>query len=375
MRAFIQRPQSVFLRRALFQVHLWLGISFGFYFFIVAVTGAALVFRIEMQRALHPGLFTPSAPGPIADPLTILERVRVAYPGGRLSGIDAPTMARPTYLAYVSSGDDFATILIDPVTANVLGELPDRSFVRTLQDLHFDLLGGRTGRIVNGVGSALLLMMCLTGLVIWWQGAGKWRRGLTVDFGRHWKRVIWDLHSTVGVWSVLLVAMWAVTGVSFAFPSQFRAAVNRISPLTVSRTPQSSQPVPGAAPASWRDLLSRARGDVPDQFVARVVLPSSDTAAFLVMFSPATPTPVGARLTSVYLDRFTGARLQEPREARSAGDVVMDWVGPLHFGTFGGVAIRVAWFALGLTPPTLFVTGFLMWWTRVVRRSGSVSSR
>ena len=166
MRAFIQRPQSVFLRRALFQVHLWLGISFGFYFFIVAVTGAALVFRIEMQRALHPGLFTPSAPGPIADPLTILERVRVAYPGGRLSGIDAPTMARPTYLAYVSSGDDFATILIDPVTANVLGELPDRSFVRTLQDLHFDLLGGRTGRIVNGVGSALLLMMCLTGLVV-----------------------------------------------------------------------------------------------------------------------------------------------------------------------------------------------------------------
>jgi len=67
--------------------------------------------------------------------------------------------------------------------------------------------------------------------------------------------------------------------------------------------------------------------------------------------------------------------LQEPREARSAGDVVMDWVGPLHFGTFGGVAIRVAWFALGLTPPTLFVTGFLMWWTRVVRRSGSGSSR
>jgi uncharacterized iron-regulated membrane protein len=45
----------------------------------------------------------------------------------------------------------------------------------------------------------------------------------------------------------------------------------------------------------------------------------------------------------------------------------MDWVGPLHVGSFGGNAIRVAWLVLGLAPPLLFVTGFLMWWTRVVR--------
>jgi len=366
--AFIQRPQSVFVRRALFQIHLWVGISVGVYIFIVGVTGAALVFRIDMQRASHPELFTPSATGPLADPVTILEHVRDAYPNGRVSGIDAPTSLRPTYLAYVSSGNDFATILIDPVTAEVLGELPDESFVRTLQDLHFDLLAGRTGRVVNGIGAALLLVMCLTGLVIWWQGAGKWRRGLAVDFGRNWKRITWDLHSAIGFWSLLLVAMWAVTGIYFAFPSQFRAAVNAISPVTVSRSPQSARPVAGATDASWRDQIARARDHAPGQFVARVVLPSSDRAAFLAMFSPTAPTPIGTPLTSVYLDRFTGARLQEPaRGARSAGDVVMDWVGPLHVGSFGGNAIRVAWLVLGLAPPMLFVTGFLMWWTRVVR--------
>jgi uncharacterized iron-regulated membrane protein len=55
------------------------------------------------------------------------------------------------------------------------------------------------------------------------------------------------------------------------------------------------------------------------------------------------------------------------KPARTAGDVVMAWVGPLHVGNFGGTGIRVAWLVLGLAPPLLFVTGFVMWWTRVVR--------
>jgi len=368
VKAFFHRPQSVSFRRALFQIHLWVGVSVGLYIFVVCVTGAALVFRIDMQRALHPSLFTPSASGPLADPSAILDSVRDAYPAGRVSGIDAPTTARPTYLAYVLSGDDFLTILVDPVTARVLGELPEHSFVRTVQDLHFDLLAGRTGRLVNGAGAALLLVMCVTGLVIWWQGAANWRRGLTLHARRSWTRVNWDLHSAIGFWTVAVIAMWAVTGVCFAFPSQFRATVNWFSPVSVSTPPLSTAVAVGTAPPSWRSLIEHARILVPDQHVARVVVPSSDRDAFLVMFHHESPTPLGTALTPVYLDRFTGAQLHEPTSGpRTAGDIVMDWVAPLHVGSFGGLPIQIAWLALGLSPPLLFITGFIMWWTRVVR--------
>jgi uncharacterized iron-regulated membrane protein len=102
--------------------------------------------------------------------------------------------------------------------------------------------------------------------------------------------------------------------------------------------------------------------------VARVVVPSSEQGAFLVQFSPARPTPLGADLFSVYLDQFSGAMLTPAAvPARTAGDVIMEWVAPLHVGNFGGNAIRVAWLVLGLAPPLLFVSGFIMWWTRVVR--------
>src|SRR5262245_25182889 len=169
MYVFVDRPQQTLLRRVLFQVHLWIGTITGLYILIVSVTGAALVFRIDMQRAISPDLFQAGEGVPV-DFATVLTSVQPAYPEYRVSGIDTPTTARPTMLAYVTRGREFRTVLLDPVDARLLGELPDRSFVRTLQDLHFDLFGGRTGRVVNGMGALCLLTMCATGLVIWWPG-------------------------------------------------------------------------------------------------------------------------------------------------------------------------------------------------------------
>ena len=141
----------------------------------------------------------------------------------------------------------------------------------------------------------------------------------------------WDLHSAVGFWTVSLVMMWAVTGVYFAFPTAFRSTVNRISPLTVARAPQSNPSRAGQAAApTWRALLDEARRHAPGQFVARVVVPSSPSAAFLVMFSTARPTPVGsANLTPVYLDQFTGNRWRRRLQA-NAPPATSSWPGWLH---------------------------------------------
>ena len=336
---FLDRPRSVFWRRALFQVHLWAGVLAALYVIVVCVTGAALVFRINLQRAVHPDLLTSSGDGPPADVAGVLDTLREAYPGGRVSGVDARTTTRPTYLAYVTTDEQFKTVLIDTVTGQILGELPERSLVRTVQDLHFDLLAGPRGRVVNGIGALCLLVMCLTGLVVWWPGTGVWWRGFTIDWKRPWKRVNWDLHSAVGIWTVVLVAMWSVTGLYFVFRTEFRSAVNWISPTTVSQPPTSDPVGAGGEPRpTWPALIERARQQAPDEFVARVVVPATAQSPFLVLFSAVRPTPIGpGDLRSVYLDQYTGALLQEPQPAaRTLGDTIMTWVGPLHVGNFGG---------------------------------------
>lgn len=351
------------MRRLLFQLHLWLGLLTGLYVAIICLTGAALVFRIDMQRALHPHLFTPSAAGPLADPVAVMESVGRAYPQHRLSGVDAPTTVRPTYLAYVTRDAEFRTVLIDPVTAAVLGELPEHPVIRNLQQLHYNLLGGRTGRTINGIGALGILILCATGVVIWWPGTAAWRRGFAIDFRRDARRITWELHRAMGAWSVGFILMFAVTGLSLVFPAGFRSVVSWFSPVTVTRSPQSGMPTANPAP-SWTQMLDRARPFAPGQPVARVVLPFGDRGAFLVMFAERSPTPASTELTSIYLDQYTGERMSATSAPRTWGDALMARMTPWHVGGVGGQAGRVIWFLFGLAPAVLFVTGVLAWWRR-----------
>lgn len=50
-------------------------------------------------------------------------------------------------------------------------------------------------------------------------------------------------------------------------------------------------------------------------------------------------------------------------------DVAIDWLVRLHFGRSFGTSIEVLWVLLGLAPSVLMVTGTLMWWNRVVRKT------
>src|SRR6185503_17821732 len=43
-----RQPQKLWLRRAVFQIHLWSGIGVGLYVLMISVTGSVLVYRNEM---------------------------------------------------------------------------------------------------------------------------------------------------------------------------------------------------------------------------------------------------------------------------------------------------------------------------------------
>ena len=40
---WVQRPQGLWVRKAVFQVHLWIGIGVGLYIFLISVSGSLIV--------------------------------------------------------------------------------------------------------------------------------------------------------------------------------------------------------------------------------------------------------------------------------------------------------------------------------------------
>ena len=54
---WMRAPQKLWLRRAIFQIHLWSGIGLGVYMFVICLTGSVLVYRIHglLAPARHRG--------------------------------------------------------------------------------------------------------------------------------------------------------------------------------------------------------------------------------------------------------------------------------------------------------------------------------
>ena len=93
--------------------------------------------------------------------------------------------------------------------------------VEWLVRLHGSLLAGSPGRMANGVGAASLILLSVTGAVIWWPGIAYWRRSLTIEWRAHFPRISWDAHSALGFWFLLFLAMWGMSGLYLAVPQLF----------------------------------------------------------------------------------------------------------------------------------------------------------
>jgi len=50
----VHRPRQLWLRRALFQIHLWAGIALSLYVVVVALSGSILVFENELTGTTLP---------------------------------------------------------------------------------------------------------------------------------------------------------------------------------------------------------------------------------------------------------------------------------------------------------------------------------
>src|SRR5437870_4944734 len=229
-----RQPQNLWIRRAMFQIHLWTGIGVGLYIFVICITGSGLVVRRELTRMYSN---RPQVSMHVADAKPLTEdQLRVAalraFPDFTVEKVWRGRRGTTPVDIWMNRGTTKKQHLFDPYNGADLGETRPRAIraIDWLVSLHDDLLGGMNGRLVNGAGAILLTLLCLTGAIIWWQGASKWRRGLTVRVRGGWQRVNWDLHSAIGFWAFIAVFVWAISGIYLVFPHPFSWLVDYLEP-------------------------------------------------------------------------------------------------------------------------------------------------
>jgi uncharacterized iron-regulated membrane protein len=364
-RKLLNAPRKLAIRAVLFQIHLWCGIALGLYILLMSLTGVALVFHDEISEYSNRRLLQvdrPVSSDGVIGPDEVRKLAMALTPGHRFNSISFPEGPQGTYRIAMEKMKEFTFLYFHPQTGEHLGTVQqDTSFLRWLQLLHFNLLSGTTGRTVNGVGGLCLILLCLTGVPLWWQGLRRWMVGLKVGWRLSWKRLNWDLHSATGIYTFCFAALWGLTGAYFAFPDAARAAVGWFLPVSPSvRALRTAKPRAEAAASA------AAHGTR----VTMILFPEAQSLPARVLVMPEdVPASAHHFRGEVFVDRASAKIVRTSLyQDATAGDVLIRWVVPLHFGTFGGLPIKILWLFLGLTPGLLAVTGTLMWWNRVASK-------
>ena len=373
LQRYFHRPQQVGVRRLNFQVHLWVGIILTLYLIVIGVTGSILVFRPELEWlcGLKPWQRIRAA-GPIADIATVVENLKAAYPRSHIVSVETPSEDNATFVAVVE-GRGRIKVACSPQEGKVLGEFPrGPNWLDFVQELHVSLLIPRRGlgRMWNGVGAAFLLLLNATGMVIWWPGIRNWRRALKVDFQRNWRRINFDLHVSVGFWTILIASFWAVSGVYFGWPRQIFQFVNSLSPVITARPPSISvTPYSDASELDLRALVQQAYKIDPGTQLGGIEFPYGRRAPLGILMRRRN-SPGYEYMDTVYFNPYSGEYISTWRYGlnQSLGDWIVWSQIPLHFGTYWGLGVKVVWAAAGLAIPLLAITGLLMYWNRALRR-------
>ena len=354
-------------------VHTWTSLISMVFLLMLCLTGLPLIFHHELDGLLG---YEPEVPAmPAGTPHASLDRVVAAAQALRPDHViqfvvfdhDEPDVAVVTLGREARSTEaDTTTLAMDRRTAaRLTTPEPNEGPIAFLRTLHVDLFLGLPGKLFLGAMGLLFVVAVISGIVLY----GPFMRKL--DFGtvRHGRprRVRWlDWHNLVGVATLAWALVVGGTGVVNTW-ADLMLKLWQVGQLAEMTAPYRDAPRPVRL-ASLAEAVATAGAAAPGmtpRFIAypgTVVSSNNHYAVFL-----AGDTPLTARLLKpALIDAETG-RLTDLR--------AMPWYvqallvsQPLHFGDYGGMALKVVWALLDLATLVVLGSGLSLWLAR--KRAG-----
>ena len=353
----------------LFVLHSWAGIVTGLLMFIVCFSGAVVVFKNEIDLWANPSLAQlPRADKPASLDAVLLQ-LQARYPGATVDTIALPDAVNPGYFASVrergAAAGTRTKIALRPDTGAVVGPV-DSQLGQYLRMLHVFLFFGPRW-IVGFLGVAMLVLIA-TGIVIHRKILAEL---FTQRWGRSFRVVMSDLHKSAGIWGlgfhILIAATGAWMGLAPLFEQGYKYVTSAASPIAASATaakPARKAGSEATAPVAMQSLdalYASAQQAVPGLTARYVSLRRWGTDAAEVGFTGNLSDHL-ASTARVEIHAATGV-LKKVHDPRTAGfwSQVNGLMEPLHFGDFGGLALKWLYFLLGMTPAFLSISGTLIW--------------
>jgi len=378
------------LRKTLFWIHLVAGLVAAVFIAVMSATGIAIAFEHEITDWIDREV---SAADPAAGddrlPLDALEaEIAKQFPDFRPTTVQI--LRKPTEAYRFQAGRE-SMLFVDPYTGNARAPKsgPAHDILHTLTDWHRWLgMEGEhraIGKLINGIANFAFLILCLTGLYLWFPRQWSWRAVRPVLWFRRTSRSKardFNWHNVFGFWNLPVLIILVGTAVVFSFawahrlvfqvvgetpPEHRDFRMMLVPPSEVPTPPAEVQPLPldtivrqtQKRHPEWEAIaLNYPRRAEPDATAAPINLAWFEPAPFLT-----------AGRVMTFVDPYTGEELSSVSFGeRSLGLRARVWMRFLHTGeAFGLVGKIIATFSTAASL-VLVYTGLALVWRRLVKR-------
>ncbi|HAB06350.1 MAG: PepSY domain-containing protein [Alcanivorax sp.] len=363
--------------RAWSAVHKWTSLICTAFILMLCLTGLPLIFHDEIDAALDDSTWQPANPD---GPLLSLDRM-----------LDAALENRPDHVPLFMSFDTdrpVVNVTSGPTPDASDGEMHFASFDRTsgelvpghheggvmdfILKLHTDMFLGLPGMLFLGAMGFLLFIAIVSGVVLYAPFMRK------LDFGtlrtERSKRIKWlDYHNLLGVVTVAWLTVVGLTGVinTLSTPIVDTWRTQALADLTEGYK-DAAVPTPDEM-ASLDRAVAQAEEAAPDMTLQFVAFPGGgwSTDHHFAIFLHGNTSLTEHIITPALVDARSG-EFADMRE--------MPWYnktlslsGPLHFGDYGGLPLKILWAVLDVITIVVLITGLYLWVAR--RRASPAGAR
>lgn len=349
------------MRKKLWQLHSWMGLFMGLGLLVIGLTGSLLVFHEEVEALVNPELVRvePTATGRL--PLDRLLREAE----GQLSGYeitgwhpkeDGADSADEVYVIEHGT-NEWLVATLDPYSGRLLASPRKGTTTVTgwLLRLHYEFFADHVGMLVAGLFGVGLVLLGLTGV---WLYRDFWKNFLRFRWGAGARVLFSDLHKFVGIVSTLLNLILGFTG---AYWNLTHVAAEWLRG-------EHEQAVIGSRMYSPSVSLEKVARDAAERLPGFrthfISLPSNPASPAIILWGAVEPRPL-------FRDAYGSTLSYDPQsgEHRGTRDIreqglwtrIVDAFKPLHFGSFGGLPVKLLWALAGLAPGVLALSGALIW--------------
>ncbi|WP_051296022.1 PepSY-associated TM helix domain-containing protein [Eisenibacter elegans] len=372
--------------------HLWLGLLSSVVVFAVCLTGSIYAFKnpvIELYNRHKVYVDAPKQAVPL--PLDTLQAI-FERRGSSITALVLPAAKNKSIsISYLNHESGILkTSYFNPYTAEELGH-SSRSmdgFFQVVLNIHRTLLITKIGKQVVGISILIFVFMLLSGLVLWLPARWKWKNikaGLTINWRAKFYRINYDLHNTLGFYSLLLLLFIALTGLYVTYPWMKSGILVALGGKPISgeavkeeisnnfelllqemmEKEEEKKTMKDLRPISLDSLMGLVDQKLHYHATTIIQLPDDKEPRFSIQ-KINTTNWLGAMLPDqISFDKKGELKAVELFRDKPLHKQFVAISLPLHTGEFLGLPGIILYALVSLVGCSLPITGFIIWWKKV----------